>query len=281
MGARILGHFRVVHPFPIALDAAVTVAIVLIAGAVAPRAALLGLGMLTLQASIGSLNDVIDADRDRGRKPGKPIAAGLVDRRVATVLAVGLAAIGLAIGWLVGPGVAFTGLAILAVGWSYDLWFKGTAWSWLPFAVGLPLLPVYAWLGATGELPATAAILVPAAAGAGSALAIANALVDTERDRAAGVTSIAAALGRERAWAVHVGLHLAVAATAVGGLLWLDRPIPIAVVGVGLPASVIVAGILTGRGSTVVVRERGWQLEALGTGLLAAAWLWLAVSPIG
>ena len=33
--------------------------------------------MTALQASIGSLNDLVDAPRDAGRKPGKPIPAGL------------------------------------------------------------------------------------------------------------------------------------------------------------------------------------------------------------
>ena len=36
--------------------------------------------MTALQASIGILNDVVDAPRDAGRKPSKPIPAGLVER---------------------------------------------------------------------------------------------------------------------------------------------------------------------------------------------------------
>lgn len=99
-----MAYLRLVHPFPIALDAAVTVVIALIAGASPVRAALLGLGMLSLQASIGTLNDVIDTDRDRGRKPGKPIPAGLVSRGSAFALALGLGVLGLVLGWLAGPG---------------------------------------------------------------------------------------------------------------------------------------------------------------------------------
>ena len=70
----------------------------------------------------------------------------------------------------------------LGIGLAYDLWAKGTTLSWLPFAVGIPLLPVYGWYGATGELPGLFVVLVPAAANAGTALAIANAIVDMERD---------------------------------------------------------------------------------------------------
>ena len=38
--------------------------------------------MTALQASIGSLNDVVDAPRDAGHKPGKPIPAGLVSAAI-------------------------------------------------------------------------------------------------------------------------------------------------------------------------------------------------------
>ena len=37
--------------------------------------------MTALQVSIGTLNDLVDAPRDAGRKPGKPIPAGLVTPR--------------------------------------------------------------------------------------------------------------------------------------------------------------------------------------------------------
>ena len=71
-----------------------------------------------------------------------------------------------------GPALA---VVVLGVGVAYDLWAKGTPWSWLPFAVGIPLLPVYGWVGATGSPPGFFAVLVPMAVLAGAALAIANA----------------------------------------------------------------------------------------------------------
>ena len=43
------------------------------AGADPAVAARLGVSMTALQASIGALNDLVDAPSDRGRKPGKPI----------------------------------------------------------------------------------------------------------------------------------------------------------------------------------------------------------------
>ena len=53
-----------------------------------------GLAMTVVQFGIGALNDVVDAPRDAGRKPGKPIPAGAVNRRSAEVLVVGDVACG-------------------------------------------------------------------------------------------------------------------------------------------------------------------------------------------
>ena len=66
----------IVHPLPSALNTALVIAIATVAGASLTEAGLLGLAMLGFQASIGALNDVVDADRDRLAKPMKPIPAG-------------------------------------------------------------------------------------------------------------------------------------------------------------------------------------------------------------
>ena len=141
--------------------------------------------MTSLQAAIGAVNDLADAPLD-AVKPRKPIPSGLV-RRVAAAVAI--------VAVVVGSGCPSRGVgdggyrrARASVRLAYDLWLKGTAWSWLPFALGIPLLPVYAWLGATGSLPRVA-ILVPVAVAAGAGLAIGNGLADAERDAASRASS--------------------------------------------------------------------------------------------
>jgi 4-hydroxybenzoate polyprenyltransferase len=231
--------------------------------------------MVSLQAAIGALNDLVDAPRDAGLKPGKPIPAGLVAPATARLVVLTGAALGIGLSLASGPATMAVAVLVLVIGGLYDLRFKGTPWSWLPFAAGIPLLPVYAWLGAAGRLPIAFAFLVPAAALAGAALAIANALADVERDRAAGVTSVATSLGPHRAWAVHAALQAAVVGLAVAGLAWLGpsrQSLP-GLVGLSLGCLLLGAGLVLAAGPDPRRRERAWELEAVGIGILGAAWL--------
>ncbi|HYN47211.1 MAG TPA: UbiA family prenyltransferase, partial [Candidatus Nanopelagicales bacterium] len=159
----------------------------MIAGAGAALMVLLAAAMLLLQLGIGAANDWADAPADETGQPGKPVPSGLVRRTTAARVALGAAAAGLALAALAGPVPLALAAAGLAAGLAYDLRLKGTRWSWVPYAVGVPLLPVFAWVGATGSLPAPFAVLVPIAMLAGAALAVANALADLEHDRGAGI----------------------------------------------------------------------------------------------
>jgi 4-hydroxybenzoate polyprenyltransferase len=272
----VLGGFvRLAHPFPSLLDGLVVAGVSLIAGADAGPAAVLGVSMTALQVSIGSLNDIVDAPRDRVAKPGKPIPLGLVSRKAASVVAVASAGAGLAPGWLsgtAGPAVGLLGVVVLGIGYGYDLAFKGTAWSWLPFAVGIPLLPVYGWVGATGGLPSSFGVLVPVAIIAGAGLAIANARADEARDRAAGTVSVATRLGGRLSWRVDAVLLVTVVGAAIVTLLAGDAG-SVAIAGATGAAAVIAAGLVVGRSDDADRRERAWEMQAVGVALLAAAWL--------
>jgi 4-hydroxybenzoate polyprenyltransferase len=196
---------------------------------------------------------------------------------VAGVAAAGSFAVGLALAAGFGMGVLVLAVVVMAIGLAYDLRLKGTAWSWLPFAVGIPVLPVFGWLGATGGLHAAFAILVPAAVLAGAALAIANGLADLERDRAAGVGSIATALGRERAWAVQAVLVLIVAVAAVVSAAFLGGGGGSSLV-VAVAALAPLAGVGYGRGGGPGRRERAWEVEAVGIAALGIAWTWAVLA---
>jgi 4-hydroxybenzoate polyprenyltransferase len=273
----LLGHLRVTHPFPSLLDGLVAGVAALAAGGEPGTAIRLGLSMILLQASVGALNDVIDAPSDAGRKPGKPIPAGLVSPTAAKGIAAAAALLG--VGVAVPSGAATVALAVglLALGYAYDLWFKGTAWSWLPFALAIPLFPTYGWLGAAGSLPPIWVVLLPTAVLAGAALAVSNATVDVERDQAAGLESVAIRLGRERAMRVNVVLLAAVwaLATVTLGLAGELLPWGIAALVGGGAALVGWAALRAGDPAT---RERGWEGQAVGVAVLAVGWLAAMVS---
>lgn len=251
-------------------------AVAVAAGGEPARALGLGVSMTALQTSIGALNDIHDATDDAGRKPGKPIPAGLVSVAAAWAVVAGGGLAGVALAAAIDLRVGALAVVVLLIGYGYDLVAKGTAWSWLPFAVGIPLLPVYGWLGVAGNLPSFFLALVPMAVLAGAALAVANARADLERDRAAGTVSVATRLGLEGSWRLHAALWLL---THIIGLGWL------AFRGVGLPqispvvaaAGLIAVFVVWSRARRPAARERAWQFEAVGGGLALLVWLLAAV----
>jgi 4-hydroxybenzoate polyprenyltransferase len=268
----LIGHVRLTHPFPSVLDGLVAGAAALAAGGDPPTAVRLCLSMVALQASVGSLNDAIDAPSDAGRKPGKPIPAGLVRPAAAKSIAAIAGVAGVVLAVPSGPATIALALGLLALGYAYDLWFKGTAWSWLPFALAIPLFPTYGWLGATGTLPPIWAVLLPTAVLAGTALALANATVDVERDRAAGLESVATRLGRGRSRRLNLALLGAVWVLATATLWLAGQLVPwgLAVLVGGLAA---LGGWVTLGADDPRARERGWEAQAVGVALLAAGWL--------
>jgi len=227
--------------------------------------------MIALQAVIGTANDLIDEPLDRGHKPGKPLPRGLISRRQASWLL----AVALTVGLILSSGSGLLVLVVAVAGTSigliYDRWLKGTVWSWLPLAVGIPLLPVYAWLGAADGLPASFSVLIPTAIVAGAALAFANLLADVERDRVAGVTTAATRLGPGRTWLVCATLYAVVVIVAATALIVLRGTGPgLAAAAVGCAA--IVIGLLLAR-RPIRRAELAWEIEAVGTGLLAVGWV--------
>jgi 4-hydroxybenzoate polyprenyltransferase len=246
--------------------------VAIVAGAPLDLAVRIGAAMTCLQLGIGTLNDVVDAPADMGRKPGKPIPAGLVGLAAARAAAIVLFGAGLALAASVSAGLGVLSLVVVGIGLAYDLRLKGTAWSWLPFAVGIPILPVFGWYGATGGLPVAFAVLVPAAVAAGAALALANGLVDIERDEAAGRTSAAARIGPDRTVAVIAGLFASIALLAVG------TAVAVGVDGLELVA-LIVAGIaptaaaIASRGRSAGGREWAWRIEAVAVAALGLLWV--------
>lgn len=156
------------------------------------------LAMLGGQVAIGAVNEIVDADLDASTKLWKPIPAGDVSPRAATMVTVA----GLLTMLLFGTGFGPLPLALLllgtGIGLAYDRWFKRTLLSWLPYLLALPLLPLWVRTALVGFDPRLL-LLFPLGACAVVGVHLAQTLPDVRSDRAAGLRNLASVLGERRA----------------------------------------------------------------------------------
>jgi 4-hydroxybenzoate polyprenyltransferase len=194
--ARALGLIKSTHPIP---SFAVTLFTVLLAvgyGMTFERLVPVGLGILFQQFSVGLSNDWLDYDRDKtvGRKD-KPTVRFEVSAKLVRNASLISAVISLVVATSLGWEVLLTMVAMLIVGWSYNLGLKSNALSALPYAVGFGLVPVFVTLSlATPQLPLWWVML--AAGLLGVAAHFANALPDLMDDRETGVRALPHILGQ-------------------------------------------------------------------------------------
>jgi len=274
--AKALRVIALLHPFPSLLNSLMVAALALVAGGTLEHAAVLGLGMFGLQASIGAINDVVDAPIDARVKPFKPIPGGSISRRGAAAIGVAAGLGGIVVSLLVGGSVvAGLGLTVLGAGLVYDLFLKPTPYAGLCYAVAFMAVPVYGWWGVAGALPPRIELLLPMAALAGPTLQLANGLVDIEGDRMAGLRGPVVVLGCGRALAILGLLQLVVHMTAWVTLVTGDAtaPTPLAMLAVAAGSLSAAAGWSWSRSLEPERRERGWQAQAASIVLLGGGWL--------
>lgn len=240
---------RACHPEPTAAVTALTALLAVDAGHSAGRALLVTAAVFSGQLSIGWSNDLIDAGRDRVVERGdKPIATGELPARAVQVAVVAAlltsVILSLACGWRSGVTHLLLGVG---AGWAYNLGFKRTVWSWLPYAVAFGTLPAVVWLA-----------LQPPRLGpwwlmAGGALFgvgahVVNALPDLDDDAATGVRGLPHRLGRSRSQALACGVLLAASAVVVLGpgawppaWSWVGLAVTAALAGVSLRWTGVIA----------------------------------------
>jgi 4-hydroxybenzoate polyprenyltransferase len=112
---------------------------------------LVAVTVLCGQLTIGWMNDVVDRHRDLavGRED-KPVALGWVDPGTVTfsIACVVLLLVPLSVSNGTYAGLAYLGAVVSA--WLYNLWFKPTPLSWLPYVVSFGLLPAFLSYGGLG-----------------------------------------------------------------------------------------------------------------------------------
>lgn len=268
--------FRIIHPFPTLLNVAAVAGLAFVAADGAPDASLLArmmLFMLLAQSAIGIVNDICDRDLDAAAKPWKPIAAGAITTRTATVAAA--AAIAGATALAATFGAAGVGLAMLglACGLAYDVRLKRSALSALPFMVAIPVLPLWVWVAVDAWDDALWWLLSLGPL-VGLALHLVNTIPDIEDDARYGVRGLAHRLGRAGAMRVAWASFAAALAlsAAIAPVVSYDMRLYVPAVAFGLWCLVVAAA------ATITRRDApaspvAFGTLAVGSVVLAVGWL--------
>ncbi len=196
-GDIVCGFFWLCHPVPVLFHTiAVTIFVLLAAWPVlAWRTMLVVIAAhAAMQLSIAVLNDYCDRRLDAVSKRDKPIVRGLVTAREALLLGLALMVVMLLLLLLLNPLALFISLLYFAFALSYNLGLKATPFSGVVFALAIPLIPVYAFVG-VGHIVSFIFWLIPVAALLGIALNLANSLPDIEDDAAHQTRTLAVVLG--------------------------------------------------------------------------------------
>jgi 4-hydroxybenzoate polyprenyltransferase len=209
---------RAAHLGPSLAVTTITALLALALGLPLSQGVVVTLAVFTGQLTIGWGNDLLDADRDRevGRSD-KPVANHELTPsfvlRWLSVAAVACVVLSLLAGWRSGA----THLALLvAFGHLYNLHFKATAWSWLPYAVAFGSLPAVVSLADRPSLwPPT--WMVVTAASLGVAAHFLNTLPDLEDDAATGVRGLPHRLGATPSRLIATALLVLASVAAVLG----------------------------------------------------------------
>ncbi len=201
------------HPGPCVVVTTLTFALGVAVGLEPWRLVLLAAAVLAGQFSIGLSNDVIDADRDRASgRTDKPIAQGVVSKRVAWHAALACLAVAVLLSVPLGLAMVLAHLATIGAAWLYNAALKRSVFSLLPF-LSFGLLPSLATLSAPD--PQVAAPWATAAGCAfGVAVHLTNVLPDLEADQRTAVRGTPHLLGA-RASAVLAALAVVGGAIAV------------------------------------------------------------------
>lgn len=262
---RLRGVAAVAHPFPAAMNGIAAAAFYAVAAWPPDAAGLIAMSLsaLLVHAAIGSLNDWHDIALDRATRPEKPIVRGDISREGALAVAGAAAAAGLALS--AGFGLATLGIAalVLAAGIAYDLALKGTLWSWAPYGIAIPALPVWSFLAAGRFTPALL-LAFPFGALIALALNLANTIPDLAGDTAHGLRGLAHRLGLRGSllatWGAFAASLALLALTPV--LVGNDRRILLPGLGLGLVLlAATMADVTVNR--TAASLKRGWYVSAV------------------
>ncbi len=195
--AILRGLFLLTHPLPVLLHIVAVALFALLAAwpAIAWKTfTLVVIAHAFMQLAIAILNDYSDRQQDALSKKTKPIPLGLLRPGEALLLGILCIVLMLLLLLFLPPLALLISLLYLACGLAYNFGLKGTPFSGVVFALAIPLIPLYAFVGMGHVIPLVF-WLVPVAALLGVTLNLANSLPDIEDDAAQGMRTLAVTLG--------------------------------------------------------------------------------------
>jgi 4-hydroxybenzoate polyprenyltransferase len=214
----VRGYLLLPHLVPVAVVEVAVAGFAVIAWRGVPPLGVLAqllLAMLGAQLVIGAVNEVADLPFDAVGQPWKPLPAGDVSVNGAKAMA----GAGLLLALLFGLSLGLPAFGLLMLGTSlglaYDLWLKRTLWSWLPYMLALPLLPIWVFT-ALGRPEPRLFLLYPLGALATIGIHFAQALPDVAIDRAAAVGNATSRAGAPAVFVLAWGVTL-----SAPWLVWL------------------------------------------------------------
>lgn len=194
------GFFLLCHPFPVLFHISAVAVFALLAAWPHLDWNIFGLivaAHAAMQLSIAVCNDYCDRQVDTISKKDKPIPRGLIRPWEALITGLLLIVIMVLLLLPLNPLALLVSLLYLALGQSYNFGLKATPLSGIVFALAIPLIPVYAFVG-TGRIISFIFWVIPVAALLGIALNLANSLPDIEEDAANNARTLAIVLGVKR-----------------------------------------------------------------------------------
>jgi 4-hydroxybenzoate polyprenyltransferase len=217
---KILGAFHLIQPRETVFLQALPAALFMRVGSPAGdfrRLLVLFFAVIAIYGAIGALNDYCDYSLDKTAKPRKPLIRGLVSKQFALWQALILAITGMAMSFALNWLTACFSALILALGVWYDVHAKRSLFSWVPYAVGIPTLPLWGF-AAAGRFERVLLLAYPLGALLSVALNISNTLPDREGDAAFGLRALTHRLKLKYAvllaWSLFAAAILGFAATA-------------------------------------------------------------------
>jgi 4-hydroxybenzoate polyprenyltransferase len=277
------GFFLLAHPGPVLVHTIAVTLFALLASwphFVWGTIALVVAAHTAMQLSIAALNDYCDRNLDAVSKKNKPIPLGWVRPREALIAGLLLIVLMVLLLLPLNPLALLISLLYLAFGQGYNLGLKATPFSGIVFALAIPLIPVYAFVGVGRVIPLVF-WLVPVAALLGVALNLANSLPDIEEDAAGNARTLAVILGVRGSFIVCPLLillgGLLIATLSLGGVvpaqLWVVLPTLLLAF-----LAVVALWLFFGPQKPLSTRKRYFYLVALTCLVLGGGWVVSALS---